>query len=158
MISARSMGYMRFECVGKDYEAGHFLILLIPINLSSCQLFRLERNDGRETGIFSNSTFILIYFVEGNVFSKLVKIALILVEVCINISERVSFQLCIDCRSCRRGPGRLFWVICIYLFFWSLFIFNVIGLVCWLIVLFYGVLTLFGSFNAESNFKQFTLV
>ena len=29
------MGYKRFQCVGKDYEVGHLLFLLIPIHLLS---------------------------------------------------------------------------------------------------------------------------
>ena len=35
---------------------------------------------------------------------------------------------------------------------------TTIETVVWLAVLFYGVSTLFGSFNAELNFKQFNLV
>ena len=36
--------------------------------------------------------------------------------------------------------------------------FACLSLIGWLVVLFYGIITLFGSFNTKLNFKQFTLV
>ena len=60
-----SMGYNRVECVGKGYEVGHLLFLLFTCYLfflffSFCYVVPAEKgtNDGKETGVLLNSTFI----------------------------------------------------------------------------------------------------
>ena len=48
------MGYKEFGCVGKDYEVGHLVFLLIPIHLLSsfvCFLGDKGIIDRNETGL-----------------------------------------------------------------------------------------------------------
>ncbi len=53
------MGYKRFGCTGKDYEAGHLFYIVSSFTSYLLLLdVQVEMNDGKETEILSESTFV----------------------------------------------------------------------------------------------------